>query len=137
FFLPSGMARIKRRRPSWPEQLVIKNLEVRLVTDEKEIERFDKLLEEHHYLHSAKLVGEHLRYVAIYEGERLALASWSSAAFHLRDRDEFIGWDERQRRSRLPLLANNSRLLVLPDCHLPNLVSRFMKRMLDRLSGDW
>lgn len=127
----------KRRRPSWSEQLVIKHLEVRLVTAKDEIERFDKLIEEHHYLHSAKLVGKYLRYVATYEGEWLALASWSGAAFHLRDRDEFIGWSEGQRLSRLPLLANNSRLLVLPGCHLPNLLTRFMKRMLDRLSDDW
>lgn len=110
---------------------------MRLVTGKEELDRFDKLIEEHHYLHSAKVVGEHLRYVATYEGEWLALASWSSAAFHLKDRDDFIGWDEQQRLSRLPLVGNNSRLLVLPGWHLPNLLSRFMKRMLDRLSDDW
>jgi len=38
---------------------------------------------------------------------------------------------------RRPLLANNSRLLVLPECHYPNLISRFMKLMLGRLSSDW
>ena len=52
-------------------------------------------------------------------------------------RDAFIGWDDEQRRKRLPLLANNARLLVLPDCHFPNLISRFMKLMLARLSGEW
>jgi hypothetical protein len=35
------------------------------------------------------------------------------------------------------LLANHSRLLVLPDCHSPNLISRFMKLMLAQLSADW
>jgi hypothetical protein len=34
-------------------------------------------------------------------------------------------------------VVNNSRLLVLPDCHYPNLISRFMKLMLARLSADW
>ncbi|MGH7867587.1 MAG: ISAs1 family transposase, partial [Candidatus Dormibacteraceae bacterium] len=38
---------------------------------------------------------------------------------------------------RRPLLANNSRLLILPECHYPNLISRFMKLMLGRLSADW
>src|SRR5208282_2316274 len=42
-----------------------------------------------------------------------------------------------QCRRRRALLANNSRLLVLPECHFPNLISRFMKLMLGRLSGDW
>lgn len=34
-------------------------------------------------------------------------------------------------------MVNNSRLVVLPACHYPNLVSRFMKLMLARLSEDW
>ena len=34
-------------------------------------------------------------------------------------------------------MANNARLLVLPECHYPNLVSRFMKIMLARLAADW
>ena len=38
---------------------------------------------------------------------------------------------------RLPLVVNNSRLLVLPPCECPNLISRFMKLMLGRLSADW
>jgi hypothetical protein len=83
------------------------------------------------------VVGEHLRYVATYKGQWLALATWSAPALHLKPRDAFIGWIEEQRRIRLPLIANNSRLLVLPDCHHPNLISRFMKRMLERLSADW
>jgi len=29
------------------------------------------------------------------------------------------GWSEEQRRKRLALLANNSRLLVLPDSTIP------------------
>jgi hypothetical protein len=83
------------------------------------------------------LVGEHLRYAFIYRGQWLAVATWSSAAFHLKDRDRFIGWTPEQCRRRRRLLANNSRLLVLPDCHYPNLISRFMKLMLERLSEDW
>ena len=65
------------------------------------------------------------------------MASWSAAAFHIKDRDQFIGWSGEQCRRRRALLANNSRLLVLPDCRWPNLISRFMKLMLGRLSQDW
>ncbi len=75
--------------------------------------------------------------MATSQGQWLALATWSGAAFHLKDRDEFIGWSFEQCRRRRPLLANNSRLLVLPECHYPNLISRFMKLMLGRLSADW
>ena len=119
------------------EQHVLEHLTVRLVADRAEQDRFDQLIEEQHFLRTVPLVGEHLRYVVSYGGEWLTLAAWSAAALLLKARDQFIGWSEEQRRARLPLLANNARLLVLPECHYPNLVSRFMKIMLARLSADW
>jgi hypothetical protein len=131
------MARPKLRRVSGPEQEILEGLQVRPLSSQKDIERFDQLIIAHHYLHNANLVGEQLRYVAVYKGQWLALATWSAAAYHLKDREEFIGWSWEQCRQRRPLLANNSRLLVLPECHSANLISRFMKLMLDRLSRDW
>ena len=131
------MSKSKRPKLSANEQDVLDHLQVRLVTSAKDKARCDKLIGEHHYLKDATLVGEQLRYVATYKGQWLALATWSGAAFHLKDRDGFIGWDFEQCRRRRPLLANNSRLLVLPQCHYPNLISRFMKLMLGRLSADW
>src|SRR5262249_21620237 len=124
------------RQPTADEQEILIHLAVRPVTAD-EVERFDQLLIEHHYLESAQLVGEHLRYVAEYRGQWLALASWNAAALHIKPRDHFIGWTEEQRRTRLPLVVNNSRLVVLPPCQCPNLISRFMKLMLGRLSEDW
>jgi hypothetical protein len=136
-FYSAGMKKPKRRHVSAEEQQILDHLHVRLLTLPKEVARCDELIVEHHYLHDATLVGEQLRYVATCKGQWLALATWSGAAFHLKDRDEFIGWDFEQCRRRRPLLANNSRLLVLPECHSPNLISRFMKLMLGCLSQDW
>jgi hypothetical protein len=124
------------RLPGPEEQEMLVHLRVELVGPD-EVGRFDELITQHHYLRSAAVVGEHLRYVAVYRGQWLALATWSAAALHLKARDQFIGWSEEQRRTRLPLVVNNSRLLVLPACTCPNLVSRFMKLMLARLSEDW
>ncbi len=124
------------RQPTPDEQEILIHLSARAVQPD-EVERFDQLMAEHHYLKSGRLVGEHLRYVADYRGQWLALAAWSAPALHLKARDSFIGWTEEQRRRRLPLLVNNSRLLVLPPCQCPNLISRFMKLMLARLSADW
>ncbi len=126
-----------RFRPPTPdEQEVLIHLLVEPVPP-AQVEHFDQLIAQHHYLKSAQVVGEQLRYVATYQGQWLALATWSAAALHLKARDQFIGWSEEQRRTRLPLIVNNSRLLVLPACQCPNLISRFMKRMLARLSPDW
>jgi hypothetical protein len=83
------------------------------------------------------LVGEHLRYAFVYQGQWLGVATWSSASFHLKDRDQFIGWTPEQCCRRRPLLANNSRLWVDPASPYPNLPSRFMKLMLQQLSPDW
>ena len=126
----------KHRQPTINEQEVLEKMTVRLIVPEEE-QRFKELLEKEHYLHSSQLVGEHLRYIVTWRGQWLALATWSAAALHLKARDQFIGWSEEQRRQRLALVANNSRLLVLPQCHYPNLVSRFMKLMLGRLPQDW
>lgn len=125
------------RRPTADEQTVLSELTIKLLVRSRDIQRCDRILIEHHYLHSARLVGEQLRYAVVWKGQWLAVATWSAAALHIKARDKFIGWTEEQRRQRLPLVVNNSRLYVLADCHYPNLVSRFMKLMLTRLSPDW
>jgi hypothetical protein len=124
------------RRPTPDEQQVLAELSVELVRAE-ELGQCKALLEKEHYLHSAQLVGEQLYYVAVWRGQWLAIAAWCAAAFHLKARDQFIGWSEEHRRTRLPLVANNARLLVLSSCPYPNLMSRFMKLMLGRLEPDW
>jgi hypothetical protein len=118
------------------EQAVLDGVTVRLVED-GEVARFNARLVEEHYLHSADLVGEHLRYVAEYGDQWLALLTWSAAAYHLRDREAWIGWSEAQRRRRLNLVVNNSRYLIVTGGHYPNLASRVMKLNLARLEGDW
>lgn len=131
------MSTSKRRHVSPDEQHVLEHGHILLLSSAKERTRCDQAICQHHYLHGVTLVGEHLRYAFVYRGQWLAVATWSSAAFHLKDRDQFIGWSAEQCARRRSLLANNSRLLVMPDCHYPNLISRFMKLMLQRLSEDW
>jgi hypothetical protein len=130
-------AKFRFRRPTADEQTVLSGMTPRLLVRPEDIRECDQILIEQHYLHSAQLVGERLRYAVIWQGQWLAVATWSAAALHLKARDKFIGWTEAQRRQRLALVVNNARLFVLPDCHYPNLISRFMKLMLARLSADW
>ena len=67
----------------------------------------------------------------------VALLSFSSAALKCAVRDRWIGWNFRHQYSRLNLLTNNSRFLILPEWHYPNLASRTLSLCLKRLSGDW
>lgn len=131
------MSKRIRHKLSLDEQHMLKHARLVLLVTPEQISRCDKAIIKHHYLHDVTLVGEHLRYALVYKGKWLILATWSSAAFHLKARDLFIGWTAEYCRRRLPLLANNSRLLVLPGCDCPNLISRFMKLMLAQLSEDW
>lgn len=131
------MSKNKRRELSPEEQHVLEHGHLRLLTSSEDSAQCDEAIVQHHYLHNVSLVGEHLRYAFIYKGRWLAVATWSAASFHIKDRDQFIGWSAEQCRRRRALVANNSRLLVMPDCHYPNLISRFMKLMLGQLSEDW
>jgi hypothetical protein len=130
------MSKPKFRRPEPEEQQVLERLTVRLMRP-KERAGYQALMIEHHYLHDHRLVGEQLCYVATYRGRWLALGSWCAAARYLKARDQFIGWTPEQCRRRRALIANNARFLILPEVHYPNLASRVMKLMLERLSADW
>src|ERR1035441_3521868 len=90
------------------EAAVLDQITVRLVRSEEQA-RWDQLVSQHHYLKNANLVGERLCYVAEHQGRWMALLGWSAAAYHIRARDQWIGWHDSQRRARLPLVANNSR----------------------------
>jgi len=119
------------------EAVVLDQIVVRLIAKEEQ-ERWDQLVTEHHYLKNAHLVGERLCYVVEYQGQWLALLGWSAAAYHIRARDQWIGWNGNQRRARLRLVANNARFCLLPQpgAH-PNLASRAMGLNLARLAEDW
>ena len=124
----------------WPtpdEQTLLNGLQVRLVKPE-ELPRFHRLLRRLHYLKSLKPVGERLYYVVTdARGKWAALLVFNSASKHLKCREEWIGWTTEQARRRLSLVVNNSRFLVLPHCHVPNLGSKALRLVLDRLSDDW
>jgi hypothetical protein len=131
------MANEKFRLPTEEEQAVLDQLQVRLLGP-KELARCNRYLDKHHYLKRIRPVGERLYYVATdAQGQWLALLVFSSAAEHLKHRDRWIGWTLEQRQRRLRLVVNNSRFLILPQGTLPNLGSKVLRMVLDRLSDDW
>lgn len=91
----------------------------------------------HHYLGSLPKIGHTLRYVASYNEHWVALLSFSAAALKCRARDQWIGWDHRHQYDRLHLVANNSRFLILPDYHYPNLASKVLSLCRQSIQRDW
>jgi hypothetical protein len=82
-------------------------------------------------------VGQTLRYVAQHGDTWVALLSFSAASLKCAARDRWIGWDARLQYGRLKLIANNSRFLILPDWHRPNLGSKVLALSQRRLPVDW
>jgi hypothetical protein len=99
--------------------------------------RYQKLMHQHHYLGALPKISETLWYVASWGEAWVALLSFSASALKCAARDRWIGWDFRQRYSRLKLVANNSRFLILPEWHAPNLGSRVLGLCQRRVGRDW
>jgi hypothetical protein len=98
---------------------------------------FNSLIEQYHYLHYERPVGEHLKYLMSVEGQAIACAVWSSAPRHLGARDRFIGWRSEARRRNIGFIAYNSRFLILPWVRVPHLASHLLGRMAGRIAHDW
>jgi len=99
--------------------------------------RFKHLMQSHHYLGSLPKISETIWYIATCGDAWVALLTFSASALKCSVRDRWIGWDLRYQYGRLKLITNNSRFLILPDWHLPNLASRVLSLCQKRLPDDW
>lgn len=115
---------------------VLSELSVRPV-ERREEERYCEEMARHHYLGNLNKIGESIWYVAIWQDQWVAQLSMSAAALKCGVRDRWIGWDFRTQYDRLCLIANNSRFLILPEWHLPNIGSRVLALTEHRIVNDW
>jgi hypothetical protein len=116
--------------------LNLQEVEVRLVLASEE-QKFQELMAEHHYLGALPKIGETIWYVATWQDKWVALMIFSAAAWKCAARDQWIGWNFRHQYDRLKLVINNSRFLILPGCHVPNLGTRILSLSQKRLINDW
>lgn len=99
---------------------------------------FRFLLARHHYLGYGNTVGENLKYLLRSpEGRPLAALLFGAAAWKCAARDAWIGWSGPQRQERLPLIANQTRFLVLPWVRVPSLASHALGLAAARICADW
>ena len=116
---------------------ILGRVSVRLIEPEEKA-RWDELICQRHYLGNANLVGRQLRYVAELDGRWVGLLGWNVAAYHLKGREEWLGWTEPHRLRRRKFVVQNSRYLLLVDRgEYPNLASRVLSLCTRRLSEDW
>jgi len=97
-----------------------------------------QLMERFHYLGCRTPVGAHLRYfVKSGAGQVLACLLWTSPAWKMAARDEWIGWTSQQRARNLQYIVNNSRFLILPSVQVKGLASTILSRSARQLPQDW
>ncbi len=98
-----------------------------------------QLMAVHHYLGLLPKIGHTLWYVATYREQWVGLLIFSAAAWKCAVRDRWIGWNFHRQYDydRLKLIANNSRFLILPHWHRPNLGSKILSLCQKRLASDW
>ena len=116
------------------------HIELEMITSRytKSSRIWNALMDEHHYLGSGPLCGAQIRYL-IHSSVWgcLGALSFSSPAWALRKRDEFIGWTEAARRSNLQRVVCNSRFLIVPTVRVPNLASHVLGQCARRIGSDW
>src|SRR6266568_678896 len=115
-------------------------LELELVRTDEERRLFRELVGRYHYLGHAVPFGAHLRYLIYAEQPQrsvVACMQFSSAAWRIAVRDEWIGWDDGTRVRNLQHIVNNSRFLVLPWVEVKNLASRILAEAARQIVVDW
>jgi len=113
-------------------------LDVELAESRQQRQLFQKLLSSYHYLGYAMPYGarlQYLLYVTRPRREVVGCVQFSSPAWRMKARDQWIGWDDARRKLRLQHIVNNSRLLVV--ARIRNLASMALSGALKRLRADW
>lgn len=113
-------------------------LDVELVESRKQRQLFKDLVSRYHYLGYAMAFGaklQYLVYVSRPQRQVVGCVQFSSPAWRIKVRDQWIGWDDASRGKHLQHIVNNSRLLILP--RIRNLASTLLSCVLRRLRTDW
>ncbi len=84
--------------------------------------------------------GAQLRYlISAGHAEKTVIGclQYSSAAWRMAARDQWIGWDDETRGRKLQQVVNNSRFLILPWVRVKNLASRVLSVVAGQMARDW
>jgi hypothetical protein len=95
------------------------------------------LVEKYHYKGCRIVVGRHLKYLLYLDGALIGCFAFADAVLKLNVRDQWIGWNSRQRESRLCLVVNNVRFLLLPWVRVRNLASKLLGLSAGIVAKDW
>lgn len=126
--------------PQPPVTLQIKelvDLRLEVVARGESLALWNEFIGRYHYLGYGVMPGAQLRYFIV-AGERvLGAMGFGGAAWKVAPRDRFIGWTAEERESRLHLIVNQTRFLILPWVRCQNLATKALALAIRRLAIDW
>lgn len=114
-------------------------IELELITTAEQMNTFKELVDRYHYLGYKQAFGAQLRYLVKCKDKKrlLGCLQFSSPAWKVSARDEWIGWGRCEREARLQYVVQNSRFLILPWVQVKNLASHILGQVAKTLPDDW
>ncbi len=104
----------------------------------KEAKIWCYLIEKYHYLSVSRMYGQQLRYlIKSSKYGWIGAMSFSSPAWSVDCRDQYIGWSNTKRQSHLQSIVCNNRFLILPTVRVKNLASFVLSIAAKQLPFDW
>ena len=116
------------------------SIQLKSVQDKADADLWNEYVDRYHYLGYKHPIGASIKYFIISttpEETILGCLLFSSSVWHLKDRDNWIGWDKNDRQKRLKQVINNSRFLILPWVKVHNLASKTLSMASKQIADDW
>ena len=99
---------------------------------------WNAMMEAHHPLGRGPLCGAQIRYLIVSQRHGVVGGlAVSAAAWRVRARDQWLGWDDAKRGAQLNGIVCNSRFLILPTVRIQHLGSHVLGRLTRQIKGDW
>jgi hypothetical protein len=121
-----------------PTTINLDKLKVEIIEKGDDVDDLQYILEESHPLGRKKTIGKRMLYAVSYYGTWVAVLIYDTCVDRNKLREEKIGWNSDIRIERRKYIANNSRFAIVEKFNnIPNLASKVLSLIEDRISKDW
>jgi hypothetical protein len=118
----------------------LKNLEpinLEIARSGGQLKLWRKYVNEYHMLGDKQVFGSRLQYFVKSGDIKVGCLQFSASSWALESREQWIGWNLEDRKSRLHLIINNSRFLIFPWVNVKNLASKALALAIKQIQEDW
>ena len=113
------------------------SLQLKILNKQREYTLWNRIVDSYHYQRHQIIVGKFLKYIVYINSDPVACLGWGSAAWSLKPRDEWIGWNKKEKDENLCGIVNNIRFLILPWVRIKYLASYLLGISAKRVPIDW